>query len=68
MHSLFFNFEELQDSVSQTFGQTYITQFNAGYMGLGVVCAGSAMSNPFATELQVHQMLQKGIEVFPLSG
>lgn len=34
-------------------------------MGLGVVCAGSAMSNPFTTELQVHQTLQRGIEAFP---
>lgn len=53
-HSLyFFNFEELQDSVNSTSRQTYITQFNAGFMGLSVVCAASAMSNSFTTELQI---------------
>lgn len=66
--SSFFNFEELQDSVSQIFGQTYITQFNAGYMGLGGVRAGSAMSNSFTTELQGHQCFKGWIEVFSLSG
>lgn len=68
MQSLFFNFEELQDSVSQTFGQTYITQFNAGYKGLGGVCAGPAISNFFTTELTSTSNASKGDRSFSLSG